>query len=110
MASSEMSGIERQTWTRFHDQLEAALRALAERMVSGAAIAQPGWQFLAPPGGPVPAELTDRHDRLLAQLELLTEAAQVRMSGLRGELDSLPHHSPSPARAIAVGRTLDILG
>ena len=105
-----MSSAELQTWIGFHDQLEGALRTLAERMVSGADIVGPGWQFLIPPDGPVPAELADRHERLLAQLELLTEAAQVQMSRLRGELESLPHHSPSPARAISVGRTLDILG
>lgn len=103
-------GTEVEIWTAFYDRVEQALMALAGRMVGGEALSEPGWEFLPPPPGPLPAELVTRHDRALARLALITEATEGRFAALRKELDTLPHHAVADHGTIAVGRALDVFG
>ena len=105
-----MSDGELATWRGFYDRLEQAVTLLAERIAAGDVLTEPGWTFLAPPAGPLPAELLGRHDRLLAHLLLITDTAAVRLTGLRRELDLLPRHGRPTPGTIAVGRALDIFG
>lgn len=97
-------------WTAFYDRVEQALMVLAGRMVGGEPLSEPGWDFLPPPDGPLPAELVGRHDRALARLALITEATEGRVAALRRELDTLPHHAVADHGTIAVGRALDVFG
>lgn len=99
-----------ETWTEFYDRVEQALVVLAGRMVGGEALSEPGWEFLPPPPGPLPAELVARHDRALTRLNLITEATEGRVAALRKELDTLPHHAIADHGTIAVGRALDVFG
>jgi hypothetical protein len=100
-----------QAWVAYYDRLEAAGRALAERMVVGAAFPEPAWELVPPPAGELPAGLVERHERVLGQLTLLTRGADARLAGLRHELEALPHHAPPrDAGSTGVGRSLDVFG
>jgi len=94
-------------WTAFYDLIENGARALAARVMAGD---DTGWTFVPPPPGPVPESLLQRHDRLLAQLQLLGTATELRLHELRRELGALAHPSPSYPAQVAVGRALDVLG